>query len=81
MIQQAMDGIMDKDYFFAIPVKTCFVCKMEILTNKFLPPRINPILSQASLRVYPITITQILNGIIQTVFLVLNRLMAKGDMS
>ncbi len=81
MIQQAMDSIMDKDYFFAIPVKTCFVCEMEILANKFLPPRINPILSQASLGVYPITITQILNGIIQTVFLVLNRLLAKGDMS
>lgn len=53
---------------------------MEILTNKFLPSGINPALFQSCLRVNPMIETQILDGIIQTVFLVLNRLKAKGYM-
>ena len=75
-----MNGIVYIYNFFTVFIITKFVCKMEILTNKFLPSSINPALFQSCLRVNPMIETQILDGIIQTVFLVLHRLKTKGYM-
>ena len=39
-----MNGIVYIYNFFTVFIITRFVCKMEILTNKFLPSGINPVL-------------------------------------
>ena len=77
VVQKTVDSVVNIDNFLAKLIVTRFVCEMEIFTNKLLPSSINPFLFQSRLGINTMMVSQVLNGIIQTVFLVFNSLKAQ----
>lgn len=67
-----MDSIMYINNFFAILIMTIFKSEVEILANKLLPACFYPILLQASLGINSVIVTQIFDGIEQTILFILN---------